>query len=318
MPSTFSRGEFLEALFGEHFRRFEGFILVMSSRHLEHQVNSRFYPRVEALDRQVYADDQSVFFGVCPRAKMKTGPEGVRHVSSLWAGLDFEPDGYSGRESYFKHLSLAALAVRRFPLTPSIIVESGRGLHLYWLLDELAEVDDVAYLEGLLGNINEYFLCRRRVGVDSLLRLPGTANGKVGLEPLLCKVKYLNTDIRYELEDFERVFANGPVATPAYALPGSKEIPKAVRAAPAANKPPISDESAPQVMELSSEVSQLSSEVENLAIQIAERSTTALKQLALDDLADLVADRIVEKLRTELVDEVVTKLAQRLTPPKVQ
>ncbi len=127
MPPGFTRREFLEALFEEYFSQHDGFIMVKVVKVLDHKVSVRYFPSVDVLARQEYQDNQNVYFGVCPRESMKPRPDNQYRLPALWAALDFSAESHSGRASYFKLLSRAALAVRRFPYPPSIIVESGHG-----------------------------------------------------------------------------------------------------------------------------------------------------------------------------------------------
>jgi hypothetical protein len=77
----------------------------------------------------------NLFFGVCPRL----GDRGrcdlawqIRTVRALWSDID--------------HVTVEAarerLAKTKLP-PPSIIVNSGNGVHLYWLLDQPYQIDDV-------------------------------------------------------------------------------------------------------------------------------------------------------------------------------
>lgn len=201
--NRFSRKEFLDALFGEYFEKQDGFIMIRTAKHLDRKTSTRYFPNVEILAKEQYQTDQEVYFGISPRETMKPDKSHVRYMSVLWAGVDLGPDGYSGRDSFFSGPAPAAKAVRSFPLPPSIIVESGWGMHLYWLLRELWHITDRDRVEGLLKKIGDYFQCKNHVGLDATLRLPGTYNCKIPGKTVLCAIKYMNTDFRYHLEDFE-------------------------------------------------------------------------------------------------------------------
>ena len=126
-------------------------------------------------------------------------------MTALWVGLDLGPNGYSGKKQHFAHPSQAAKAIRSFPLAPSIIVESGRGIHLYWLLKGVVEITNFEEFARLLVRLNTYFQCLKEVGVDSMMRLPGTVNAKLPGEAFDCYVKYLNIEFRYSLEEFQQL-----------------------------------------------------------------------------------------------------------------
>lgn len=76
----------------------------------------------------------NLFFGVCPRFKAAEGFDlawQIRTVRCLWSDIDdCGPDGVGER-----------LAAAELP-TPSIVVSSGNGAHLYWVLDEPFHIDD--------------------------------------------------------------------------------------------------------------------------------------------------------------------------------
>ncbi len=214
--TRFSRKDILEALFDEYFLKHEGFIIVKLIRPFVHKMGTRFFPNLEILAKERYGRDDNVFFGVCPREKMKPGVESIRFLTALWAGLDLGPEGYSGKDRHFAHPSHAAKAIRSFPLAPSIIVESGTGIHLYWLLNDVIEITDFGKIEGLLKSLNAYFQCNKKIAVDSMMRLPGTVNAKAPGNALDCYVKYLNPEFRYGLEQFEQLNLglSAPVSRP--------------------------------------------------------------------------------------------------------
>jgi hypothetical protein len=203
--ARFTRKDFLDALFQDYFREREGFIMVKSSRPTDQKTSIRYFPNIEILAKEPYQFDQHVFFGVCPREKMRAEKNHIRYLVALWAGLDLDPEGYSGKHTHFFGHSQAAKAIRSFPLPPSIVVESGRGVHLYWLLKEVTPIADADAVERLLGTINSYFQCKSEVGIDSMLRLPDTSNAKVSSAPTECRVKYLNPDFRYDLIELEQL-----------------------------------------------------------------------------------------------------------------
>jgi hypothetical protein len=202
MPPRFTRKDFLEALFGRYFAKHDGFIMVKMLRQLDHKISLRYFPNVDALAKEQYSRDQNVFFGVSPRERMKPGPENIRYIVALWAGLDMGPDGFAGNRSFLAGPPHAAKAIRSFPIAPSIIVESGWGVHLYWLMREVTAVTDINIVHLVLRKIHDYFLCRSEVKIDSALRLPSSSNSKIPGHFVSCNVKYINTEFLYSLDDF--------------------------------------------------------------------------------------------------------------------
>jgi len=297
MSLPFTRKEFLFALYEEYFRQYEGFVLVKILKILDHKISTRYFPSVDILARQDFMEDQNVFFGVCPRESMKPKPNTVYRLPALWAALDFSAEGHSGRESYFKLLSHAALSVRRFPLPPSVIVESGWGLHLYWLMKDFSTPIDARRAERLLRGINHYFHCTGPISIESTLRLPDTVNSKLPSEPAPCRVKYLNPEFRYTVQDFEqldtRFIGSATVAEPAI----------------------MTDDQVVAVTAVVEPIDRATTEVLSNAM---DQSIEVLDEFSPEEFADRVADRLLKRLKGGLVDEIVDKLAARLGLPGSQ
>jgi hypothetical protein len=203
MPQKFTREDFLDALFYDYLKTFDGFVAVRSFGQVESKVSTRFFPNVDVLARERYPSDTQVFFGVCPRDRMKPGKEHVRHMTALWAGIDVGPNGYSGKEKHFSSRKQALAAMKEFPHPPSIIVISGSGIHVYWLLRAYHEITDIARVERILTEINRYFQCTSVIGTDSFMRLPDTKNMKIPSNPSPCYIEYMEGGLKYNLADFE-------------------------------------------------------------------------------------------------------------------
>ncbi|GAI58060.1 unnamed protein product, partial [marine sediment metagenome] len=136
-------GTFFETLF----KNVQGYIEIRTIR--KGQVKQSFYSDLKRLTSDLTSGlpefkDTNVYFGVCPRNQKKGREENVKEVSCVWIDLDCHND----KERIEKLRSL-----KRFNLRPSIIVNSGRGFHIYWLLDEVFVVRDQEEKETIKGYI---------------------------------------------------------------------------------------------------------------------------------------------------------------------
>jgi hypothetical protein len=213
MISKFTRKDFLDALFSEYYKDHRGFILVKSIKRGDPKQSTRYFPNIEILAKEHYGEERDVYFGICPRERMKAEKEHIHYIVALWADLDIGQEGHEDKQRFFEGPQEAARAIRSFPRAPSIIVESGRGAHLYWLLKQVSEVSDPDRVENALRNINEYLHCDTDVTLETVLRLPETVNTKIPGKPVNCEVKFINTNFRYSIQDFEHLEAR-PVAAP--------------------------------------------------------------------------------------------------------
>jgi len=316
MSGQFSRKDFLEAIFQNYFNDHEGFIVVQAVTRHDPRVSTRYFPNIDTLVKEQYSKDQNVLFGVCPRERMKPGLSNITYVPCLWAGLDFTPDGHSGREGHFVSPAFAARAVRSFPLPPSIIVESGAGLHLYWLLSEVVSVDDHNGLGAMLRKVNDFFKCKRKVDLDATLRLPETTNCKVPGQYLDCKLKYMNQDFRYRLEDFERIDLNSQSVTAIMGHQPQAERREDVQSA--SHEAPVEDDPATETDVIAIEIideylarDEAPAPGGEAAMEASE-SEQEPGPLVSDQALDKIADRIVDKILSNLTEDLADRIAERI------
>jgi hypothetical protein len=321
--------DFLEALFGPYYERNGGFIMVRAISEFGDRGSVSFFPNIQTLGMATFPKDKNIFFGVTPREKMKTGREHIRFVTALWASLDVAYDGFAGKDGRYASLDEARAAATDLPLAPSIVVSSGRGLHLYWLLKEVKEIAFPEAAETLLSRLNLRFRCATDVPLDSALRLPGTINQRCS-PVAYCRVETLDAGKRYSGTDFQSTGllnpprgaadddeektptivaeideepANGesPTRRAASTMPGLRLVPQEPTrpARAAAQNVRVAPDDDPAGMSAVTEVRdwrQWSAPPEAMIDEIAERVTDRMSEGFCDDLADKVAGRVLEKL----------------------
>jgi len=241
MIAKFTRKDFLEAIFAQYYKEYRGFILVKSFKRGDPKQSTRYFPNIEILAKEHYGEERDVYFGICPRERMKAEKEHIHFLVALWADLDIGSEGHEEKKLYYEGPQHAAKAIRSFPRAPSIIVESGRGAHLYWLLKEVNEVQDPERIERALKNISDHLQCDTDVSLDTVLRLPETSNTKIPGKPVICDVKFINPNFRYTLEDFENLSQR--IVVPQPSMPASGPIPPAGLSAPIEMSEEVSEES---------------------------------------------------------------------------
>jgi len=148
-------------------------------------MKKKYFNNVKELQEYNPPQDKEVYFGVFTR-NFKSGKErAVNKTQAIW--LDFDDIS----EPYGLELMLQQ---HELPL-PSIIVDSGHGLHAYWVLDEPAGREVKPVIKKL---INITGADSSAKNLNRLMRLPGTMNVKY--EPVRCKVFEI-TNKRFNLAD---------------------------------------------------------------------------------------------------------------------
>ena len=134
----------------------------------------------------------NVYFGVASRKTPSGGSKSdLDYVNVVWVDLDCDKLGIS-KDRYIEELT-------QWLLPPSVIVDSGHGLHCYWILKE--PVKDFHEIEKI--NLG---LAKALKGGDTkaydatrILRVPTTTNWKDPKEPLPVRIVHFNPDLRYNL-----------------------------------------------------------------------------------------------------------------------
>ncbi len=136
-----------------------------------------------------------VFFGVLPR-KDDTSGESHNTLPSrvVWADIDFKD--YAGGETE------ARKRLAKFPILPSIVVRTGHGLHVYWLLNAREEPARISVINtgirDALGSDNVQDAAR-------VLRAPGTFNVKAPESPIACEIESIDPSRTIDARDFDAV-----------------------------------------------------------------------------------------------------------------
>ncbi len=141
------------------------------------------------------------YFGACTRVTGKASGSRAdcAEMPGVWVDIDCEKQSFSKADAVSAALSL--------PMRPSLLIDSGGGIHGYWLLNEAMPVlqgplcDDesiIAVLRQLAGVLaGDPAVC----DIARVMRLPGTSNFKYG-EPRLCSLLEVSDfSIRYEFSD---------------------------------------------------------------------------------------------------------------------
>ena len=160
-----------------------------------------------------------VYFGVGLQAE-DLGPskrgaiEDISAIPAFWCDIDVAGKGHSSSD-YPGTIDEALEFLQGLPLQPSIVVNSGNGLHAYWLLAQLWQFTDVGDREQAqeISRAFQGFIIEegRKRGwtldntsdLTRLLRVPGTMNHKTS-PPKQVEIVYIE-DKRYSVEDFEKM-----------------------------------------------------------------------------------------------------------------
>ncbi|MEW6351135.1 MAG: hypothetical protein AB1646_18925 [Thermodesulfobacteriota bacterium] len=206
MTSRYSRSFFLEALFGPYYRGHKGFILGKTVDTRTGESTTRYFADVPALAREQWADDIDVLFGICPRDRMGRDADRIHHVVALWAELEVDPHPRGSDSPASMGAKQVADAIKAFPFTPSVLVGSGSGVQLYWLLREPCEVNDARWVLDVLEGIAKRLGSGRRPSLTDVLRLPDTFRNDIPGKHSLCEVRLMDSSTRYDLDHFLLLF----------------------------------------------------------------------------------------------------------------
>lgn len=172
-------------------------------------VDQRFYSSISELDwAEVNKRNEkgfNAYFGPGRRVGRDGSKDGVSEILAIWADLDakdFNPKDLS------TGVLLAMDRVHTLPVDrwPSVVVESGNGYHLYWLLREPLNTTTRAgreRAEAIMRGLAKHLGGDHTHDIGRVMRLPGSLNVKDPGDPKPCKIVMANYDRRFSPNDFE-------------------------------------------------------------------------------------------------------------------
>jgi hypothetical protein len=140
-----------------------------------------------------------LYFAPCLRSQKQGKAEAAALLPALWVDLDCDDDAVRRAGAMAK--------LRAFNPLPSAIIDSGGGLHAYWLLNESASLIDEAARKQAAGILRGLFSAlggdpQYVKSVASLMRLPNSLNTKPERGGVIVTLVELHPDRRYPLSDF--------------------------------------------------------------------------------------------------------------------
>ena len=149
---------------------------------------------------------EEVYVGAAPRRGEEGTKAGVSRLLAIWADLDAK--GSHTRESRTEQLM-------KLLLQPSIVVWTGGGWHVYFLLEKPADgPEELQRAELVMRRLAAGLASDPVHDRSRILRVPGTYNWKYG-EPRPVVMEHFDPDLRYGLEEVEEM---------AEALPGDAGV----------------------------------------------------------------------------------------------
>ena len=140
------------------------------------------------------------------------GEEDIHTVVCMFADIDIA--GPAHKQTALPESKEEVLSfLDSFPLRPSIIIDSGNGIHAIWLLDQpyiINSPDALRHIKSVSRGFGAFFLQQGQKhgwildsvqDVPRMLRAPGTLNHKTN-PPKPCTV-LASSDVRYPLSTFE-------------------------------------------------------------------------------------------------------------------
>jgi hypothetical protein len=164
-------------------------------------------------------DDRDVWFGVATRAQPL--PHGARGgdtdcvaIPALWMDIDIAGPNHQDQYKLPVDVDQARKIIDTFPLPPSIIVDSGGGLHVYWQLDEPLPAEDARTILARWAATWDANAASVDMRVDNVfdlprvLRLPGTRNLKQDCGAIVTVLEA--NEHRYSYSDIHDATINPP------------------------------------------------------------------------------------------------------------
>jgi len=172
---------------------------------------------VDGYCRQASDQGREVYFGL---GLVRGTPKGrgeatdMAAIGALWADIDLAGPAHPGKALPANIDEVEGL-LAELPLAPSVVVDSGHGVHPYWLLKEPWVFENEAdrrraatfshSWHGLVCRMAERrgWKLENLGGLARVLRVPGTVNHKLPDQPAPVRILRYDATLRYNLDDFE-------------------------------------------------------------------------------------------------------------------
>jgi hypothetical protein len=133
--------QFLETIFASYLKEAPrpAYIEVRSKRESDTKMTSRrFYLGIEQLiqDMEKWPTNRHYWFGIAPRWSDTQGKkEHCLALTVIFTDVDYGSTGHK-KKNRWQTREEAQAAIDAFPIKPSIVVHTGGGFQIYWLLAE--------------------------------------------------------------------------------------------------------------------------------------------------------------------------------------
>lgn len=177
---------------------------------------STFHPTIASACQDIdrISDLANVFFGIGlqrqPERHGRGKADGVSAIPGLWADIDVAGPGHATTSDLFKSKVEVQSFLDDLPVPPSVVIDSGGGIHAYWLFREpliIESPEDRVEAELLSTGWQDWLRSKTTNAIDAthdlsrVLRVPGTWNRKTS-DKRHCKV-LSHSIIRYNPSDFD-------------------------------------------------------------------------------------------------------------------
>lgn len=210
--------QFLDIWFGEGIGEApKGYILIWTN---PGKRSEWFIDINKAADYAVRETTKDVYFGTClaeqdygARYRLHSKKRPAKGLSGLWLDLDVAGGGHK-KKNYPPNLESARKIIADVPILPSVIIETGGGIHCYWAFHETWIFADDKQRQAaqaltrkwhhlILGSAESRGWTVDNVSdLERVMRVPGTFNNKEPNNPRPVSVSE-QSGWRYSPEDFD-------------------------------------------------------------------------------------------------------------------
>lgn len=171
------------------------------------RVLKKFFPINDLSEVTQYCerlnDQYNCFYGIATRDKKSGKKEDCYSIGSVYIDIDYGKEGHK-KNSYFRSAKDVLDFLGRAKLGESIVVDSGNGFHLYWLLNKHIHLnsDTTTDIEHLNKQFAEICGGDSAYDISRIFRIPYTNNLKNN-PPRQTSIVRADYSKRYDLEELK-------------------------------------------------------------------------------------------------------------------